>query len=133
MPSLYSWSCKRTYKNGYVWNDLADNDVIPPSDEDEYVLKGSELVDERLHHIQISKMEPVLQVSTDELEYQQHSSSIISEKQVQSNNTTSKWFEDGEPVANVSASGRKSSVLLQLIAGGESDVKLRLGTLILEP
>ncbi|KAK9004415.1 hypothetical protein V6N11_002216 [Hibiscus sabdariffa] len=182
MPSLYSWSCKRTYKSGYVWNDLADNDVIPPSDGDEYVLKGSELVDERLKHIQISKREPHFQepnlhpkqkssafaltrhrgpqeatfeeeqesdedeeeeeeyeldeekpcytssttphsrcsrgVSTDELEYQQHSSSIISEKQVQSNNSTSKRFEDGEPVANVSASGRNSSVLLQLIACG---------------
>ncbi|KAL4332525.1 hypothetical protein GQ457_07G005610 [Hibiscus cannabinus] len=185
MPSLYSWSCKRTYKSGYVWNDLADNDVIPPSDGDEYVLKGSELVDgcsERLQHIQISKRESHFQepnlhpkqkssafaltrhrgpqeatfeeeqesdeeeeeeeeyeldeekpcytssttphsrcsrgVSTDELEYQQHSSSIISEQQVQSNNTTSKRFEDGEPVANVSASGRNSSVLLQLIACG---------------
>ncbi|KAK8662608.1 hypothetical protein V6N13_092178 [Hibiscus sabdariffa] len=41
MPSLYSWSCKRTYKSSYVWNNLADNDVIPPSDGDEYVLKGS--------------------------------------------------------------------------------------------
>ncbi|KAK8519676.1 hypothetical protein V6N13_104789 [Hibiscus sabdariffa] len=71
-------------------------------------------------------------VSTDELEYHQHSSSIISEKQVQSNNTTSKRFEYGEPVANVSALSRNSSVLLQLIAGGEPDVKLRLGTLILE-
>ncbi|KAL4375923.1 hypothetical protein GQ457_02G009440 [Hibiscus cannabinus] len=44
MPSLYSWSCRRSYKNGYVWNDLADNDIIPPSDGAEYVLKGSELV-----------------------------------------------------------------------------------------
>ncbi|GMJ03902.1 SOSEKI2 [Hibiscus trionum] len=195
MPSLYSWSCKRTYKNGFVWNDLADNDIIPPSDGAEYVLKGSELVDgcsERLQQIQISKrgthfQEPNLHpkqkssafamtrhrggtyedehefdedeeeeeeeeeeeyeldeekpcytssttphsrfsrgVSTDELEYQetniqkpqQHSSSIISEKQDQSKNTTSKRFEDGDPVANASASGRNSSVLLQLIACG---------------
>ncbi|XP_059645033.1 protein SOSEKI 2 [Cornus florida] len=44
MPSLYSWSCKRSYKNGYVWNDLADNDIIYASEGDEYVLKGSELV-----------------------------------------------------------------------------------------
>ncbi|KAL6575997.1 hypothetical protein OROHE_000468 [Orobanche hederae] len=45
MPSLYSWSCKRSYKNGYVWNDLADNDVIYPSEGAEYVLKGSELIE----------------------------------------------------------------------------------------
>ncbi|KAJ8769648.1 hypothetical protein K2173_005251 [Erythroxylum novogranatense] len=45
MPSLYSWSCKRSYKNGYVWNDLAESDVIYPSEGAEYVLKGSELVE----------------------------------------------------------------------------------------
>ncbi|CAA0840753.1 Protein UPSTREAM OF FLC [Striga hermonthica] len=44
MPSLYSWSCKRSYKNGYVWNDLTENDVIYPSEGAEYVLKGSELM-----------------------------------------------------------------------------------------
>ncbi|XP_065875536.1 protein SOSEKI 2 [Euphorbia lathyris] len=44
MPSLYSWSCKRSYRNGYVWNDLGDNDVIYPSDGAEYVLKGSEII-----------------------------------------------------------------------------------------
>ncbi|CAH9071212.1 unnamed protein product [Cuscuta epithymum] len=43
MPSLYSWSCKRSYKNGYVWNDLAENDVIYPCEGAEYILKGSEL------------------------------------------------------------------------------------------
>ncbi|KAL3527776.1 hypothetical protein ACH5RR_012432 [Cinchona calisaya] len=44
MPSLYSWSCKRSYKNGYVWNDLAENDVIYPSEGAEYILKGSEII-----------------------------------------------------------------------------------------
>ncbi|KAM0054533.1 putative protein SOSEKI [Helianthus debilis subsp. tardiflorus] len=44
MPSLYSWSCKRMYKNGYVWNDLGENDVILPSEGQEYVLKASQLV-----------------------------------------------------------------------------------------
>ncbi|PON54992.1 Protein UPSTREAM OF FLC [Parasponia andersonii] len=58
MPSLYSWSCKRSYKNGYVWNDLAENDIIYPAEGAEYVLKGSELVEgcsERLNQIQISR------------------------------------------------------------------------------
>ncbi|KAJ4767620.1 UPSTREAM OF FLC protein (DUF966) [Rhynchospora pubera] len=57
MPSLYSWSCKRSYKNGYVWNDLSENDIIYPSDGAEYVLKGSEIVPgcaERFHHLQVS-------------------------------------------------------------------------------
>ncbi|KAI6699614.1 hypothetical protein NL676_013938 [Syzygium grande] len=44
MPSMYSWSCKRTYKNGYVWNDLSENEVIYPAEGAEYVLKGSEII-----------------------------------------------------------------------------------------
>lgn len=45
MPSLYAWSCKRSYRNGFVWNDLAENDVIYPSNCGEYVLKGSEITE----------------------------------------------------------------------------------------
>ncbi|XVE86748.1 hypothetical protein DITRI_Ditri18aG0058500 [Diplodiscus trichospermus] len=210
MPSLYSWSCKRSYKNGYVWNDLAENDIIPPSEGAEYVLKGSELVNgfsERLQQLQISNRGPQFKepdlhakqksptltltqhrgaqeaertayreqafeeeeeeeeeeeyeldeektsytssttshsrcsrgVSTDELEDQEtncqgpqkaisetaqqdpssllSTSSILSEKQNQSKNSSSKRFEDGDPVASVSAASR-NSVLLQLIACG---------------
>lgn len=61
MPLLYSWSCKRSYKNGYVWNDLAQNDVIFPSQGGEYVLKGSELVadcTEKLHQLQVGNVQP---------------------------------------------------------------------------
>lgn len=59
MPSLYSWSCKRSYKNGYVWNDLAENDIIYPSEGAEYVLKGSELIQgctENLEKLQVSNL-----------------------------------------------------------------------------
>lgn len=35
----------RSYKNGYVWNDVGENDVIYPSEGAEYVLKGSELIE----------------------------------------------------------------------------------------
>ncbi|KAJ9178242.1 hypothetical protein P3X46_010142 [Hevea brasiliensis] len=45
MASLYSWSSKRSYKNGFVWHDLAENDFIYPAHGHEYVLKGSELLD----------------------------------------------------------------------------------------
>ncbi|KAJ0233937.1 Protein SOSEKI 2 [Hirschfeldia incana] len=45
MPSLYAWSCKRSYRNGFVWNDLAESDVIYPSNCGEYVLKGSEIAE----------------------------------------------------------------------------------------
>ncbi|XP_061345399.1 protein SOSEKI 3-like [Gastrolobium bilobum] len=43
MASLYSWSCKRSYKNGFVWHDLFEDDLILPAHGNEYVLKGSEL------------------------------------------------------------------------------------------
>lgn len=45
MASLYSWSCKRSYKNGYVWHDLSENDFIYPAHGQEYILKGSEILD----------------------------------------------------------------------------------------
>ncbi|XP_078164750.1 protein SOSEKI 2-like [Carex rostrata] len=66
MPSLYSWSCKRSYKNGYVWNDLSENDVIYPSDGAEYVLKGSEILpgcSERFHQLQVRFPPKALSIS----------------------------------------------------------------------
>ncbi|KAI3981062.1 hypothetical protein MKX01_032202 [Papaver californicum] len=58
MPSLFSWSCKRSYKNGYVWNDLSDKDIIYPAEGAEYILKGSELIEgcsEQFQQIQVTK------------------------------------------------------------------------------
>ncbi|KAK9058622.1 hypothetical protein SSX86_023464 [Deinandra increscens subsp. villosa] len=46
MASMYSWSCKRSYKNAFVWNDLGEDDLVVPARENEYILKGSELVEE---------------------------------------------------------------------------------------
>ncbi|XP_042503477.1 protein SOSEKI 3-like [Macadamia integrifolia] len=46
MASMYSWSCKRSYKNGFVWHDLCEDDLILPTNGNEYVLKGSELLEE---------------------------------------------------------------------------------------
>ncbi|XP_010243223.1 PREDICTED: protein UPSTREAM OF FLC [Nelumbo nucifera] len=46
MPSMYSWSCKRSYKNGFVWHDISEDDLILPAHGNEYVLKGSELFEE---------------------------------------------------------------------------------------
>ncbi|KAH7542510.1 hypothetical protein FEM48_Zijuj02G0081600 [Ziziphus jujuba var. spinosa] len=44
MACKYSWSSKRSYKNGFVWHDLSENDFIYPAHGHEYVLKGSELL-----------------------------------------------------------------------------------------
>lgn len=35
----------RSYKNGYVWHDLTENDFIYPAHGQEYILKGSELLE----------------------------------------------------------------------------------------
>ncbi|KAI3461521.1 hypothetical protein Pfo_018184 [Paulownia fortunei] len=48
MAAMYSWSCKRSYKNGFVWHDLSENDFIYPAHGHEYVLKGSELLEHTL-------------------------------------------------------------------------------------
>lgn len=45
MAAMYSWSSKRSYKNGFVWHDLGENDFIYPAHGQEYVLKGSELLE----------------------------------------------------------------------------------------
>ncbi|KAI3731078.1 hypothetical protein L1987_62261 [Smallanthus sonchifolius] len=41
---MYSWSFKRSYKNGYVWHDVSEEDLIQPSNIHDYILKGSELL-----------------------------------------------------------------------------------------
>ncbi|KZV21787.1 protein UPSTREAM OF FLC-like [Dorcoceras hygrometricum] len=43
MPESFSWSYKRRYKTGYVWQDLFDDDLITPISDNEYVVKGSEI------------------------------------------------------------------------------------------
>ncbi|XP_010920698.1 protein SOSEKI 5 [Elaeis guineensis] len=44
MASMYSWSSKRSYKNGFVWHDICEDDFIYPAHGHEYILKGSELL-----------------------------------------------------------------------------------------
>lgn len=38
------WDARRSYKNGFVWQDLSEDDLIHPAHGYEYVLKGSELL-----------------------------------------------------------------------------------------
>ncbi|KAK7262423.1 hypothetical protein RJT34_29996 [Clitoria ternatea] len=45
MATMYSWSAKRSYKNGFVWHDLTENDFIYPTQGQDYILKGSEILD----------------------------------------------------------------------------------------
>ena len=36
----------RSYKSGFVWHDLCEDDLIRPAHGDEYILKGSEIIDD---------------------------------------------------------------------------------------
>ncbi|KAF8675231.1 hypothetical protein HU200_047900 [Digitaria exilis] len=44
MAAMYSWSCKRRYKTGFVWHDVLEDDLLLPAQGSEYVLKGSLLL-----------------------------------------------------------------------------------------
>ncbi|KAM0938871.1 putative protein SOSEKI [Dioscorea sansibarensis] len=46
MGGMYAWSCKRSYKTGFVWHDLEEDDLVVPASGNEYVLKGSEILDQ---------------------------------------------------------------------------------------
>ncbi|KAF8039898.1 hypothetical protein BT93_B2190 [Corymbia citriodora subsp. variegata] len=63
MAAMYSWSSKRSYKNGFVWHDLAENDFIYPSHGNEYVLKGSELLESASPSSSSSTARPLESVS----------------------------------------------------------------------
>ncbi|KAI5082737.1 hypothetical protein GOP47_0002480 [Adiantum capillus-veneris] len=44
MAASFSWSYRRNYKEGCIWQDVsADEDLILPASEDEYILKGSKV------------------------------------------------------------------------------------------
>ncbi|XP_047317651.1 protein SOSEKI 5 [Impatiens glandulifera] len=63
MTELYSWSCKRSYRNGFVWHDLEENDLVYPAHGQDYVLKGTELfhgdiISKSNHEIETSARRP---------------------------------------------------------------------------
>lgn len=35
----------RSYRSGYVWHDLCEDDMVCPTNGNEYILKGSELLE----------------------------------------------------------------------------------------
>ncbi|KAL9684105.1 hypothetical protein QQ045_021537 [Rhodiola kirilowii] len=66
MVSMYSWSSKRSYKNGFVWHDLSEDDYIHPVHGLEYVLKGSEILHPQpashIHECKVYNAEPERQL-----------------------------------------------------------------------
>ncbi|GLU11887.1 hypothetical protein SLE2022_286060 [Rubroshorea leprosula] len=88
MASMYSWSCKRSYKNGFVWHDLSEDDLIFPAHRNEYVLKGSELFEDsgsdRFIHVGNLRLQNLKQLpelpSSSKIRDDSSSSSSINEK-----------------------------------------------------
>ncbi|KAL9684336.1 hypothetical protein QQ045_021772 [Rhodiola kirilowii] len=66
MVSMYSWSSKRSYKNGFVWHDLSEDDYIHTVHGQEYVLKGSEILHPQpashIHECKVYNAEPERQL-----------------------------------------------------------------------
>ncbi|XP_077244701.1 UPSTREAM OF FLC protein (DUF966) isoform X2 [Tasmannia lanceolata] len=87
MAAMYSWSCKRSYKNGFVWHDLCEDDLILPAHGNEYVLKGSELLEDgpsdRLQHTSNTKVQNPKHVQEHSFSRSQEasSSSVITQKE----------------------------------------------------
>ncbi|XP_066310175.1 protein SOSEKI 5-like [Miscanthus floridulus] len=82
MARMYSWASKRSYRNGFVWHDLADDDYIHPVVGREYVLKGTE----RLHPVA-----PAL------LDAAAASSSSSGSQETPTSSSSARWEAHGRP------------------------------------
>ncbi|XP_028776542.1 protein UPSTREAM OF FLC-like [Neltuma alba] len=105
MPSLYSWSCKRSYKGGYVWYDLGVNDIIHPTDAAEYVLKGSKLLrgcSERFQQLQLSHRQVLYQGSNLNLKRKTFRASPRRETE-EYEEQRDEVYEDGEKTSNTNS------------------------------
>ncbi|KAL6853703.1 hypothetical protein ACP4OV_019732 [Aristida adscensionis] len=86
MARMYSWASKRSYRNGFVWHDLADDDYIHPVVGREYVLKGTE----RLHPAPLPLLDAAAAAS---------SSTSSGSQETPTSSSTARW-EHGRPAAH---------------------------------
>ncbi|XP_054787936.1 protein SOSEKI 4-like [Prosopis cineraria] len=78
MAHSYSWSAKRSYKKGYVWQDLSENDFIYPCNaHDEFILKGTQLIQFSSSSFR-SNNEAVTLISPSSSKYSSETTSFIS-------------------------------------------------------
>ncbi|XP_051226909.1 protein SOSEKI 5 isoform X2 [Lolium perenne] len=85
MSRMYSWASKRTYRNGFVWHDLTDDDYVHPVAGREYVLKGTE----RLSAPTIQQQLPLLDAAA-------AASSCSSGSQETAASSSSGWEQRGQ-------------------------------------
>ncbi|CAL4960560.1 unnamed protein product [Urochloa decumbens] len=99
MAHMYSWASKRSYRNGFVWHDLADDDYIHPVVGREYVLKGTE----RLHPPALPPPVPLLDAAA-------ASSSSSGSQDTPTSSSSARW--DAHAHRNKSASALRDSTEL---------------------
>uniref|UniRef100_A0A803KXK9 SOSEKI DIX-like domain-containing protein n=1 Tax=Chenopodium quinoa TaxID=63459 RepID=A0A803KXK9_CHEQI len=135
MPSQYSWSCKRSYKNGYVWNDLTENDIIYASEGSEYVLKGSELLQEKDYSAtQMEQEESYSLPSTSSTNSDkqpppptQVAKTTASEsKRYDEKGTTRIIEEDGEPAVSTSLTRNSTQLSTRAVSTSNKAIPLRV-------
>lgn len=68
MPNSFAWSYKRKYRTGYVWQDLCDNDLITPISDNEYILKGSEILPNNSDMCKCGEKSPTEKLLVEELQ-----------------------------------------------------------------
>ncbi|KAM3265766.1 protein SOSEKI 5 isoform X1 [Capsicum annuum] len=134
MGYLFSWSCKRSYKNGYVWHDLSENDLIHPTDGHNYILKGSELLETSMssRFCELSLHESQKSPS-DSDEYRDSSSSIRPTRTKRNQSWSS--FENPRHEHRLICkcqSGREITENLMMHAATQTEEKRRKGGIIAE-
>uniref|UniRef100_A0A0E0M4S8 SOSEKI DIX-like domain-containing protein n=1 Tax=Oryza punctata TaxID=4537 RepID=A0A0E0M4S8_ORYPU len=107
MAGMYSWSCKRSYRGGYVWHDLSHPDdlLLPTHAPADYVLKAS-----LLHSTTATPLASTNANANDQRTSPPHSSSsssssssVSSSSSSSSPNTNNKKKEERRPAAVVVA------------------------------
>ncbi|KAL3832884.1 hypothetical protein ACJIZ3_007620 [Penstemon smallii] len=116
MPDSFSWSYKRKYKTGYVWQDLVDDDLITPVSDNEYVLKGSE-ISHNIKDFSFSEKK-VLPMQTKKEENQSHSIKSETSSTYVSTKTSSSEIEEESPIF-----GSDSSTLTDDSTNSEKEIK----------
>uniref|UniRef100_A0A453FW54 SOSEKI DIX-like domain-containing protein n=1 Tax=Aegilops tauschii subsp. strangulata TaxID=200361 RepID=A0A453FW54_AEGTS len=145
MARMYSWASKRSYRNGFVWHDLADDDYVHPVGGREYVLKGTERLHPPAIHLPLLDAAAASSCSSGSQDTTTSSSSGWERAQEELSreetspptaSTSPETLEalikaDGRVLATVPGAGsraRASSVLMQLISCGSVSVKGGLAT-----
>ncbi|KAL1562002.1 protein SOSEKI 1-like isoform X2 [Salvia divinorum] len=98
IPESFSWSYKRRYKAGYVWQDLVDDDLITPISDNEYVLQGSEISSINIKEEEVGKEKNQTQPAEASVDVSTKPESEIEEESLSFGSETSTCTDDSGKV-----------------------------------